>query len=123
MSFTIEAIKESDYAEWSAVWKQYLDFYETSLPEEQYKNTFKRLITPETDKGKDLFGFLLRDDSKEVKGLAHFLFHANCWTDKPHCYLNDLFVGSECRGRGFGKELILATQKISKEKGCARLYV
>jgi len=120
MSFSIDPIVPSDQQAWSRLFTAYLTFYHTSLPESQYHNTFSRL----TDPSGDLHGFILRDGAsgREI-GLAHFLYHGNPWTDRLHCYLSDLYVDEEGRGKGYGTALIKKVEECAKEKGCARLYV
>ncbi len=81
---SVGPLKKSDYAEWSEVWRQYLEFYSTILPESQYKNTFSRIIASDGD----LHAFVIRDESGKIFGLSHYLFHQSSWTDKPVCYLN-----------------------------------
>jgi GNAT superfamily N-acetyltransferase len=117
-SSTIAPIVEADYEVWSRLWQKYLEFYETVLPDSQYKNTFSRLISPTGD----LHGFLIRDESGKAVGLAHYLYHSSAWTEKAYCYLNDLYVDPECRGGGYGKKLILAVKEASAKEGAQRLY-
>jgi hypothetical protein len=81
---SVGLLNDGDFAEWSEVWCQYLEFYETTLPEEQYKNTWSRIMASDGD----LHAFVLRDDQGKIIGLSHYLFHSNSWTAKPDCYLN-----------------------------------
>src|SRR6056297_2614273 len=45
MSVTIRPIEPRDEAAWRALWKAYLEFYETTVPEEVYSTTFARLLS------------------------------------------------------------------------------
>jgi GNAT superfamily N-acetyltransferase len=130
----------TDYEQWHALWKAYLEFYNTELPEEQYRDTFSRLVDPDGDLG----GFVLvlandedeDGDQKDVKetrkptkctyiGLAHYLTHTSAWSPAStrHCYLNDLYVDPAVRGTGGGRMLIEAVQEEAKAKlGCSRVY-
>jgi ribosomal protein S18 acetylase RimI-like enzyme len=130
----------TDYDQWHALWESYLEFYDTTLPEEQYRDTFSRLIDPQGDLG----GFVLvlandedeDGDQKDVKetrkptkctyiGLAHYLTHTSAWAPAStrHCYLNDLYVDPSARGMGGGRTLIEAVQEEAKAKlGCSRVY-
>ena len=36
-------------------------------------------------------------------GIAHYIFHRSCWTVGDYCYLQDLFVVEDARGRGLGR--------------------
>lgn len=127
-NYTIDHIVEPDFEVWAALWRKYLEFYNTSLPEAQYHKTFARLTAASSggrvaqDPAK-LYGLLLRDEEGTVQGLAHFLYHGSSWTDLPHCYLNDLFVNPTSRKSGYGKALIKKVQEHAKIDGkAARLY-
>lgn len=132
----------TDYEQWHALWKAYLEFYNTELPEEQYRDTFSRLVDPDGDLG----GFVLLsdededDDQEDDKdkdkktpkttkykyiGLAHYLTHTSAWSPAHtrHCYLNDLYVDPAVRGTGGGRLLIEAVQEEAKARlGCSRVY-
>ena len=41
----IRTLKETDHADWRRMWTAYLEFYETSVPEEVYEATWARLLT------------------------------------------------------------------------------
>ena len=71
----IRPIEPQDKAEWRRLWTAYLDFYETTVPEEVYEETFRRLI------GEGEFepnGFLALKGGKPV-GLVHYIQHRHCW--------------------------------------------
>jgi GNAT superfamily N-acetyltransferase len=144
--FCIPIDHTTDYEQWHALWKAYLEFYNTTLPEEQYRDAFRRLVDPKGDLG----GFVLvltddevengdddqEDDKAEDKetskptkyryiGLAHYLSHTSAWAPAStrHCYLNDLYVDPAVRGMGGGRELIEAVREEAKAKlGCSRVY-
>jgi ribosomal protein S18 acetylase RimI-like enzyme len=119
ISNRFKPITADDYLSWSTLWRRYLEFYNTTLPESQYLDTFSRLTSPSGD----LHGILLlHPETEQPIGLAHFLYHSNAWTSLPHCYLNDLYVDPESRGSGYGKALIMAVKAESQKKGCQRLY-
>jgi hypothetical protein len=41
----IRPLERADEADWRRLWKAYLAFYETTLPEEIYALTFSRLLS------------------------------------------------------------------------------
>ena len=55
-------------------------------------------------------------------GLAHFLFRPSTWSPIDFCYLEDLFVSPERRGRGVGQALMAELEQIAREKGASQLY-
>jgi hypothetical protein len=81
---SISTLTADDFDGWAPIWRQYLAFYKTELPESQYRNTFQRIIDPSGD----LEAFVLRDDNGHIFGLCHYFFHQSAWTDKAVCYLN-----------------------------------
>ena len=48
MSVTIRPLQPGDETEWRALWKAYLEFYDTSVPDHVYASTFGRLTDPES---------------------------------------------------------------------------
>ena len=84
---SLATLTSTDFDQWSDVWRQYLAFYQTELPESQYKDTFTRIVEPEGN----LEAFVLKDEAGKIIGLSHYLFHQSSWTSTPVCYLNGQF--------------------------------
>ncbi len=59
------------------------------------------------------------DGGKEV-GFALFFHNFSTFLGKVGLYLEDLFVLSEERGKGYGKALIMKLAEIALERGCGR---
>ncbi|MBL8506380.1 MAG: GNAT family N-acetyltransferase, partial [Methylobacillus glycogenes] len=55
-------------------------------------------------------------------GFAHYIIHRSTWAVNNFCYLEDLFVAPEVRGKNIGKQLIEYVQQQAKDIQCARLY-
>lgn len=77
------------------------------LKENIFKNNFAEVVIAE-------------ENSKPV-GFALYFFNFSTFLGKPGLYLEDLFVEEDCRGKGFGKKLLLHLVKIAKEKNCGRM--
>ncbi|MFL6463035.1 MAG: GNAT family N-acetyltransferase [Bryobacteraceae bacterium] len=115
----ISEMRQEDQRRWKELWRGYLDFYQTTLPDEVYERTWARLM----DKSGTLRGFCARHPSSGTAlGIVHFLLHESAWTDRPICYLQDLFVAPEARGQGHGRDLIEAVAEEARQLNCARLY-
>jgi GNAT superfamily N-acetyltransferase len=54
-------------------------------------------------------------------GMALFFHNYSTWRARHGLYLEDLFVKPECRGRGYGKALLVELARIAAERNCARL--
>jgi GNAT superfamily N-acetyltransferase len=60
-------------------------------------------------------------DGKLV-GIVHYLFHRSCWSIGDYCYLQDLYVAPEVRGRGAGRALIEAVYAAARAAGASRVH-
>ncbi|HWW61342.1 MAG TPA: GNAT family N-acetyltransferase [Thermoanaerobaculia bacterium] len=57
----------------------------------------------------------------EPAGFALFFHNFSTFVGRPGIYLEDLFVRSEYRGRGYGRALLARLAQIAKERNCGRL--
>ena len=116
MAVTISPLVPQDRPRWTELWRGYLAFYETILPDAQYEDTWTRLMH-----GTVLHGLGARRHGSLI-GITHFLFHTSAWTMAPVCYLQDLFVDGSARGTGAGRALIEAVAEAARERAAPRLY-
>lgn len=117
-SITIRPIQPDDYAQWAELWRGYLTFYETTLPDEVYRSSFDRMLG---DDPRDFSGMLALDGDRPV-GLVHYLFHRHGWKVEEVCYLQDLFTLPDMRGRGVGRALITAVYDAADAYGAPSVY-
>ena len=111
----ISALVGDDRARWQAMWRDYLAFYDTEMPDAQYDYTWSRIMAG------SLQGLVARRGGATV-GLVHFLYHESGWTMTPVCYLQDLYVAPAARGTGAGRALIEACAAAARARGAAKLY-
>jgi GNAT superfamily N-acetyltransferase len=114
----VRDLRAEDEAAWRRLWRGYLDFYETALPEQVYATTFDRLIDPAI---RDYFG-VLAVEGEEPIGLAHYIYHRHGWQIEDVCYLQDLYVAPEARGSGAGRALIEAVYAAADAAGRPSVY-
>ena len=94
----VRPLRVDERADWEPLWKGYQVFYRVVIPDETTNVTWARLHDPaEPMEG---LGALM---GGRLCGIAHYLFHRSCWTIGNYCYLQDLFVAEEARGRGLGR--------------------
>jgi len=117
-SLTIRPVAPGDRAEWARLWRGYLEFYETELPEAVYDTLFARLLAPGPD---GPFGLIAEGPDGPV-GLVHYLHHLHCWRPEGAVYLQDLFVAPEARGSGAGRALIEAVYAAADAAGRPYVY-
>ena len=118
MTCVVRPLTEADEAHWRALWRAYLAFYETELPEEVYATYFGRLLG---DDPQDFHGLVAEVDGTPV-GLVHYLFHRHGWKVENVCYLQDLYAVPEMRGRGIGRALIEAVYAAADAAGTPGVY-
>ncbi len=118
MKFIIREIEKGDFLVWSNLWKKYLDFYETKLPKQIFKNSFDRMLDPNE---KNLYGFLAVLNNEPV-GLAHIVLHDHNWKIEKAVYLQDLYVLSNFRKKGIGKKLINSVYEFADNNKLSYVY-
>ena len=114
----VRPVEARDEAEWRRLWTGYLEFYETSVPEEVYQTYFARLLG---DDPQDYHGLVAEQDGRLV-GLTHYLFHRHGWKIENVVYLQDLYVDPDTRGTGAGRALIEAVYAAADAAGCPSVY-
>lgn len=115
---TIRPLQAEDRPQWAELWTGYLEFYETSVPQEVYDSTFDRLLG---DDPQDFNAFVAEQDGRLV-GLTHYLFHRHAWKIENVCYLQDLYARPETRGTGVGRALIEAVYEAADKNGTSTVY-
>ncbi|ODR99980.1 GNAT family acetyltransferase [Methyloceanibacter methanicus] len=106
-----------DEAAWRHLWSGYVAFYEASVPEAVTAQTWARILDPDSP----VFATLARLDGT-VLGFTVSVLHPSTWTSAPSCYLEDLFVAPQARGRGVGRALLDDLVSRAKQNGWSRLY-
>lgn len=119
MTFTIRDLRRDDRPGWEHLWGGYLDFYQAPMESVVIEVTWSRLLDPM----EPMVAMVAQDDeSGELLGLVHCVFHRGTWSINDLCYLEDLFVATQARTRGVGHALIEAVYKLADERHCDRVY-
>ena len=117
----IRPLERGDEAEWRRLWTAYLEFYESSVPEEVYASSFERMLAGNGGAPNEFRGLIALIGGKPV-GLVHYLFHRHGWKIENVCYLQDLYADPEVRGKGIGRALIEAVYAAADAEGCPHVY-
>ncbi len=108
----------ADFDAWQQLWRGYCDFYEQTVPLIVTENTWSRLLAGDSP----LFCLLAQDAAGTIVGFTNCVIHAGTWSKRDMCYLEDLFVTPDARGKGVGRTLIEAVVAKSRSEGWQRVY-
>jgi GNAT superfamily N-acetyltransferase len=100
---------------WEGLARGYKAFYRDPIPDEAYEAAWRRLRH-----GTELHGLGARLDGRLI-GIAHYFFHPMFWGGQA-CYLQDLFVEEELRGRGAARALIERVAQAARDHGATSYY-
>jgi GNAT superfamily N-acetyltransferase len=118
MTVTIRTIEPRDEARWREMWRGYLGFYGTPMPEAVTRHTWARILDPAVP----MHAIVAEQPEGGTIGFANYVLHENTWSLAPVCYLEDLYVDEARRARGVGKSLIDWLVAKMKAERWARLY-
>lgn len=111
MIHNIIPLSQSTFNQWLPLWQAYLKFYQTELCTTQATLSWERITNPEQI---DMFGYALMHDGQMI-GFVHLISHMSMWTEKPYCYLQDLFIDENFRNHGFARQLIEHSYHVCHE--------
>jgi len=109
---------QSDFADWSELWSEYLAFYETSRSDEIHQMLFERLLSSDPIE----FHAIVAERAGALVGLVHYVFHRHAWRRENTCYLQDFYVKPNMRGTGLGRRLIEAVYAAADANGTPSVY-
>ena len=117
----IRPVRREDFPQWKPLWDGYNAFYgrkdRSALPEAITKSTWDRFF----DSYEPVHA-LVAEQSGQILGLVHYLYHRSTISIEPSCYLQDLFTVKASRGKGIGRELINEVYRRALDAGCSRVY-
>ncbi|HRE12697.1 MAG TPA: GNAT family N-acetyltransferase [Usitatibacteraceae bacterium] len=119
--FRIRPVERPDYDGWRPLWDGYNAFYgrvgATALPESITASTWERFFAPD-----EPVRALVALHESGIAGLAHYVHHRSTTRLRDVCYLQDLYTAERHRGRGIGRQLVLAVYEAARQSGCSRVY-
>lgn len=117
-SISIRMIQAEDRAAWAPLWRDYLAFYKTELPDSTYDATFARYADPAVS---DMRGWIAWDGDTPV-GLVHSIAYPHGGRPEPVTYLQDLFTTPAARGKGIARALIETVYSDADTAGRPAVY-
>ena len=92
-----------------------------------YERLADRVVATEESLRATLFGnprfaeVLIGEDDGEPFGFALFFHNYSTFLAQPGIYLEDLYVRTELRGKGYGRALLARLASIAIERNCGRV--
>jgi GNAT superfamily N-acetyltransferase len=114
----VSMLEPADRVRWAELWRGYLTFYETQLPDEVYAATWARIMDPNGA----IHALGARDGDGRLVGITHYFFHPHAWSQNEACYLQDLFIEADARGRGYARGLIAGVADAARSRNAIRVY-
>ena len=118
MKISVRPVEATDEGPWLALFRDYITFYEATVPEDVIALTWQRLLS----RADNMMALVAADEAGRALGIAALVFHRSTWSPSWYCYLEDLFVAPAARGSGIGRALIEATYAEADRRGASRTY-
>jgi GNAT superfamily N-acetyltransferase len=117
MPLEIRPLTQADRTAWQPLWQGYLTFYKASLAPSVTETTWSRLMDP----AEPMFVHGAFEGGR-LLGIVQCVLHRTTWSEKPICYLQDLFTVPDARGKGVGRALIEHIYALGRQQGWFRVY-
>jgi len=114
---SVRQVENEDKSSWQELYGAYLKFYESESVESSTELLWNRLIKD----APEIQG-LVAVSNGEVVGIAHFHYQISTWSDTSHCYLEDLYVAEDARGKGVASALIAAVEGLAIQNKSSELF-
>lgn len=114
---TVEFASQEHYPQWLVYWLKYQEFYKVDLDEDVTLKAWERFF----DNNEPMYCAVALDGDKVV-GFVNYTYHRSTWAKNNFCYLEDLYVTPEVRGKHVGKQLIEFVHEQAQQQECGRLY-
>ena len=112
--WVVDDLRAADRASWAVLHRGYLDFYESTRPEQVSAVGWEWLMDP----AHELKAIVARPQpDAEPVGIAHFRPFVRPLQGGTACFLDDLFVAPEHRGTGAVDALLAGLQARARERG------
>jgi GNAT superfamily N-acetyltransferase len=115
----IRTLVAGDRAGWEQLWVGYHahgPFGGPPPPAAVTDATFARFLA-----GSEMRALVAIQDGALV-GIVHAVFHPVTSSDRPVCFLNDLFVAETARRQGVGRRLVEGLYDLARARGALRVY-
>ena len=101
-----------DFAEWLPLWDaNNLGHRDEAVTQE----TWRRILADD----EQVYGICAEQNGR-LLGIVHYILHPTTGHLRPVCYLQDVYVTPEQRGRGIGRRMVEEVIRRGTQEGWAR---
>jgi GNAT superfamily N-acetyltransferase len=118
-SSSVRDATAADRAAWSRMWAGFCAHYDTTLPEADVHELWRRILDPQHPVSALV---ATTRDGRGVLGFAHYVLRPHTFSSRMVCYLEDLWVDPAGRGAGIGRQLVDSLIQRGRERGWRRVY-
>ena len=114
----IRPAKAKDEAAWRRLWDDFIKSGPEPCADDAPAAAWKGVLDPHSP-----YSMLVAVDARdEPVGFCLYLTHPWSWSTRRACYLLDLYVAPESRGKGTGRLLIDSLADLGKREGWLKIY-
>lgn len=112
-SVRIRPLEMCDRAQWSDLFRQYAQFYQSTMSDAILDRSWSWFMDPHHP----IEALVAESEEMRLLGLAHFRACPDSLIGLDTGFLDDLFVAHDQRGSGIGRNLIMSVMAIGQERG------
>ena len=112
----IKAAERENFNDWCYLYKQYLEFYKTTLTDKQLEKLWHWFLQPE----KEIHCHLALLEEKAI-GLVHFRQFLRPIKASVGIFMDDLFISPEYRGKQIAQKLIESVEQYAIENNISTI--
>ena len=95
----VRPARADDFSDWLVMWRAYCASLDHSQSDEVSDGVWSRILDP----SEPIWCILVCQAGDSPQGFAHYVLHPHTWSLKTVCYLEDIFIGPQTRGKGAGR--------------------
>src|SRR5258706_2032827 len=114
----VRSAQAGDFSHWLVLWRAYCASLDHSVSDDVSEGIWSRILNP----SEPIWCLIASRDGDEPQGFANYVLHPHTWSLRTGCYLEDIFVAPQSRGRGAGRALIDKLVALGREEDLRRVY-
>ena len=112
-SVSIRPLEMRDRSQWSDLFRQYAQFYQSTMSDTILNRSWSWLMDPHHP----MEALVAESKDMRLLGIAHFRARPDPLIGLNAGFLDDLFVAHNQRGSDIGRSLIMGVKAIAQERG------